>query len=149
MRLPAISPELTIAAVALGRDGQGRDGLQGHVRLGVELVRLRPRASPAPPDVHLTRIARLSRSNTSTVNVGEALAIGDRCANCTAHAAATAAYLELKTATNDWDLEAAYVQSTGAQWSITGHGYGVSFPPHLSVARLPRRLSRAPNMSKD
>ncbi|GJN94292.1 hypothetical protein Rhopal_007366-T1 [Rhodotorula paludigena] len=65
-----------------------------------------------------------SNFNTSTVNVGEALAIGDRCANCTAHAAATAAYLELKTATNDWDLEAAYVQSTGAQWSITGHGYG-------------------------
>ncbi|BGP51655.1 hypothetical protein JCM10450v2_007605 [Rhodotorula kratochvilovae] len=65
-----------------------------------------------------------STFNQSTVNIGTLLNLGDTCANCTAHAAATQAYLEAREATNDWELVKYYVNTTGAQWSITGHGYG-------------------------
>ncbi|KAK4701719.1 hypothetical protein P7C70_g4504, partial [Phenoliferia sp. Uapishka_3] len=53
------------------------------------------------------------------------------CANCTAHAGALAgnsfpqiAYLEAKEATDDWAIVKQYVNSTGHQWSLTGHGFG-------------------------
>ncbi|KAL8293065.1 hypothetical protein RQP46_000759 [Phenoliferia psychrophenolica] len=33
-------------------------------------------------------------------------------------------YLEAKEATNDWEIVKEYVNSTGHQWSMTGHGFG-------------------------
>ncbi|GAA5903442.1 hypothetical protein JCM8208_001921 [Rhodotorula glutinis] len=65
-----------------------------------------------------------STFNQSTVDVGQLFYIGDSCQNCTAHAAATQAYIEAKEVTNDWELVKYYVNTTGAQWSITGHGFG-------------------------
>ncbi|GAA5992178.1 hypothetical protein JCM11641_007788 [Rhodosporidiobolus odoratus] len=65
-----------------------------------------------------------STYNQSTVNIGTLLNLGEGCANCTAHAAATQAYLEAKEATNDWELVKYYVNTTGHQWSVTGHGWG-------------------------
>ncbi|TNY23115.1 hypothetical protein DMC30DRAFT_444650 [Rhodotorula diobovata] len=65
-----------------------------------------------------------STFNQSTVDVGELFYLGDNCLNCTAHAAATQAYIEAKEITNDWELVKYYVNTTGAQWSITGHGFG-------------------------
>ncbi|KAM0754082.1 alpha/beta-hydrolase [Meredithblackwellia eburnea MCA 4105] len=55
-----------------------------------------------------------------------ALNVGGGCANatCKAHAGALQAYLEAKEATNDWEVVKAAVNSTGHQWSITGHGFG-------------------------
>ena len=46
------------------------------------------------------------------------------CDNCTAHAGAVDAYIEARTATNNWATVAAAVNATGHQWSITGHGFG-------------------------
>lgn len=46
------------------------------------------------------------------------------CDNCTAHAGAVTAYLEAREATNNWAIVAAAVNSSGAQWSLTGHGFG-------------------------
>ncbi|GAA5821125.1 hypothetical protein JCM11251_001975 [Rhodosporidiobolus azoricus] len=65
-----------------------------------------------------------STFNQSTVNIGTLLNLGPDCANCTAHAAATQAYLEAREATNDWELVKYYVNTTGHQWSVTGHGWG-------------------------
>ncbi|BGP20066.1 hypothetical protein JCM10213_003550 [Rhodosporidiobolus nylandii] len=65
-----------------------------------------------------------STFNQSTVNVGTLLNLGPDCANCTAHAGATQAYLEAKEITNDWELVKYYVNTTGHQWSITGHSFG-------------------------
>ncbi|GAA5904620.1 hypothetical protein JCM6882_004923 [Rhodosporidiobolus microsporus] len=65
-----------------------------------------------------------STFNHSTTNIGTLLNLGENCANCTAHAAATQAYLEAREATNDWELVKYYVNTTGHQWSITGHGWG-------------------------
>ncbi|KAK4047497.1 hypothetical protein OIV83_005410 [Microbotryomycetes sp. JL201] len=62
--------------------------------------------------------------NMTAAPIGDVLNLGPECANCTAHAGALAAYLEAKEATNDWAIEKAYVESTGHQWSITGHGFG-------------------------
>ncbi|GAA6021384.1 hypothetical protein JCM10207_002030 [Rhodosporidiobolus poonsookiae] len=65
-----------------------------------------------------------STFNQSSTNIGTLLNLGENCANCTAHAAATQAYLEAKEATNDWELVKYYVNTTGHQWSVTGHGFG-------------------------
>lgn len=47
----------------------------------------------------------------------------DSCgANCTAHQGALTAYQEASEATNNWAIEAEYVNSTAHQWSVTGHG---------------------------
>ena len=75
--------------------------------------------------------------------VGEVLNLGPDCANCTAHAGALEAYLEVREATNDFAIEKQYVESTvswprvvfdglqaetvpwqGHQWSVTGHAFG-------------------------
>ncbi|GAA6037590.1 hypothetical protein JCM8097_006129 [Rhodosporidiobolus ruineniae] len=65
-----------------------------------------------------------STFNMSSVNIGTLLNLGENCANCTAHAGAVQAYLEAKEATNDWELVKYYVNITGHQWSLTGHGFG-------------------------
>ncbi|GAA5880062.1 hypothetical protein JCM8547_001488 [Rhodosporidiobolus lusitaniae] len=65
-----------------------------------------------------------STFNQSTTNIGTLLNLGENCANCTAHAAATQAYLEAKEITNDWELVKYYVNTTAHQWSVTGHGFG-------------------------
>ncbi|KAK4046911.1 hypothetical protein OIO90_006393 [Microbotryomycetes sp. JL221] len=62
--------------------------------------------------------------NMTAAPIGEVLNLGPECSNCTAHAGALAAYLEAKEATNDWAVEKQYVETTGHQWSITGHGFG-------------------------
>ncbi|GAA5907254.1 uncharacterized protein JCM6883_006195 [Sporobolomyces salmoneus] len=69
-----------------------------------------------------------STFNDSTADIGTALNLGPRCTEveggCTAHAGALQAYLEVKEATNDWELVKYYVNTTGHQWSVTGHGFG-------------------------
>ncbi|ORY81234.1 hypothetical protein BCR35DRAFT_304084 [Leucosporidium creatinivorum] len=60
--------------------------------------------------------------NMTATPIGDTLNLG--CANCTAHAGAVTSYLEAKEATNDWAIMKQYVESTGAQWSITGHAFG-------------------------
>ncbi|KAM0790325.1 hypothetical protein ACM66B_003210 [Microbotryomycetes sp. NB124-2] len=62
--------------------------------------------------------------NMTAAPIGDILNLGPECVNCTAHAGALAAYLEAKEATDDWAIEKQYVESTGYQWSITGHGFG-------------------------
>lgn len=56
--------------------------------------------------------------------VGTLLNLGPDCANCTAHAGAVQAYLEVKETTNDFAAEKEMVNSTGHQFSVTGHGFG-------------------------
>uniref|UniRef100_A0A0K3CUC5 BY PROTMAP: gi/472585768/gb/EMS23319.1/ protein of lipase, class 3 family [Rhodosporidium toruloides NP11] gi/647400544/emb/CDR46103.1/ RHTO0S12e00474g1_1 [Rhodosporidium toruloides] n=1 Tax=Rhodotorula toruloides TaxID=5286 RepID=A0A0K3CUC5_RHOTO len=65
-----------------------------------------------------------STFNDSTVNIGTLLNLGPNCTDCTAHSAATAAYLEAREITNDFELEQYYVNQTGHQFSVTGHGWG-------------------------
>ncbi|KAJ8291838.1 hypothetical protein OF846_005078 [Rhodotorula toruloides] len=65
-----------------------------------------------------------STFNDSTVNIGTLLNLGPNCTDCTAHASATAAYLEARQLTNDFELEQYYVNTTGHQFSVTGHGWG-------------------------
>jgi hypothetical protein len=49
----------------------------------------------------------------SKTSVGTVLNLGPTCTNCTAHAAATQAYLEAKEATDDWAVVKTYVNQTG------------------------------------
>ncbi|GAA5877503.1 hypothetical protein JCM3774_005891 [Rhodotorula dairenensis] len=65
-----------------------------------------------------------STFNMSTTNIGTLLNLGPDCTNCTAHAGAVQAYLEVKEATNDFATEKALVAQTGHQFSVTGHGFG-------------------------
>ncbi|POY70305.1 hypothetical protein BMF94_6691 [Rhodotorula taiwanensis] len=65
-----------------------------------------------------------STFNMSTANIGTLLNLGPNCANCTAHAGATQAYLEVREATNDFITEKEWVNTTGHQFSVTGHGFG-------------------------
>ncbi|GAA5875166.1 hypothetical protein JCM16303_005031 [Sporobolomyces ruberrimus] len=69
-----------------------------------------------------------STFNDSTADIGTILNLGERCTGveggCTAHAGALQAYLEVKEATNNWELVEYYVNTTGHQWSVTGHGFG-------------------------
>ncbi|GAA5930356.1 uncharacterized protein JCM15063_004783 [Sporobolomyces koalae] len=69
-----------------------------------------------------------STFNDSTADIGTTLNLGPRCTGveggCTAHAGALQAYLEVKEATNNWELVEYYVNQTGHQWSVTGHGFG-------------------------
>ncbi|GAA5969198.1 hypothetical protein JCM8115_004314 [Rhodotorula mucilaginosa] len=65
-----------------------------------------------------------STFNMSTTNIGTLLNLGPDCANCTAHAGAVQAYLEVKETTNDFAAEKEMVNSTGHQFSVTGHGFG-------------------------
>ncbi|BGP35342.1 hypothetical protein JCM10296v2_007178 [Rhodotorula toruloides] len=65
-----------------------------------------------------------STFNDSTVNIGTLLNLDPNCTDCTAHSAATAAYLEARELTNDFELEQYYVNTTGHQFSVTGHGWG-------------------------
>lgn len=70
------------------------------------LFNLSPSPSFALPSLALTR---------TPPTVGELFYLGDNCLNCTAHAAATQAYIEAKEITNDWELVKYYVNTTGAQ----------------------------------
>ncbi|GAA6059899.1 hypothetical protein JCM10212_005282 [Sporobolomyces blumeae] len=69
-----------------------------------------------------------SSYNNSVADIGTALNLGPRCTEaeggCTAHAGMLQAYLEVKEATNNWELVEYYVNTTGHQWSVTGHGWG-------------------------
>ncbi|GAA5969063.1 hypothetical protein JCM21900_005772 [Sporobolomyces salmonicolor] len=69
-----------------------------------------------------------STYNESTADIGTILNLGPTCTNsttgCTAHAGAVNAYLEAQEATNDWELVKYFVNTTGHQWSVTGHGFG-------------------------
>lgn len=70
------------------------------------LFNLSPSPSFALPSLAPTR---------TPPTVGELFYLGDNCLNCTAHAAATQAYIEAKEITNDWELVKYYVNTTGAQ----------------------------------
>lgn len=64
------------------------------------------------------------RSNNTAADISTALNLGATCnTTCTAHEGALTAYLEAKEATNDWAIVKEYVESTGHQWSVTGHGF--------------------------
>lgn len=65
-----------------------------------------------------------SRTDASVNTVGTLLNLGQECANCTAHAGATQAYLEVLETTNDFAVEKEWVNLTGHQFSVTGHGFG-------------------------
>ncbi|GAA5976029.1 hypothetical protein JCM5350_000290 [Sporobolomyces pararoseus] len=69
-----------------------------------------------------------STFNDSVVDIGTLLNLGPKCTEveggCTAHAGAVQAYLEVEEATNNWELVEYYVNTTGHQWSVTGHGFG-------------------------
>ena len=67
---------------------------------------------------------KLTREVSPPPAVGTLLNLGPDCANCTAHAGAVQAYLEVKETTNDFAVEKEMVNSTGHQFSVTGHGFG-------------------------